>query len=164
MKSAIRIGVTNTRLASQIAPRSGFVCLQCRQRASQLDRWPQSTPSTTYTVRRHASNEFLEGLRKRIWGTSNPPGREDPYGDKSLLYRTKERGKDGDAAEAAPEAELSGTTPTNSQLRGRELGPDYVPAISIADLATLPPLQEVYPFKGSVLPKIYQSTFTKPCI
>ena len=164
MKSTIRIGVASTRLPGHIMPRSGFVCLQCRQRESEPDYWPQSTPSTTYTTRRRASNNFSEGLRKRIWGTSNPPGQEDPYADKSLLDRTKERARDRDAAEASPETVVLGTIHKTSLPQDRELGPDYVPATSIADLATLPALRKVHRFRGSVLPKDHHSTFTKPCI
>ena len=150
MKSGVRLSAVNARVLSQAVFRPGFVCLQCRQRASESGQWPRSTTSTAYTTQRHASGDFTEGLRKRIWGASDPPGRVDPYGDKSLLDRTKERGLEEDAAEASPEEEITQRKPKFSMPRNRDLGDDYVPATSITDLATLPQVHDVPPFKGLV--------------
>ena len=149
MKSAIRLSTANARSSSQIISRLGFVCLQCRQRASENGQWPQQLTPTSYTIQRRAGGNFTDGLRKRIWGTSDPPGQVDPYGDKSLLDRTGERGQQKDAAEASAEEAIE-RKPKFSMPRNRELGDDYVPATSIADLAILPQVHEVPPFKGLV--------------
>ena len=149
MKSALRLSAANVRASSQTISRPGFVCLQCRQRASESGLWLQPTTSiTTYTTRRHASGKFTEGLRKRVWGTSDPPGQVDPYGDKSLLDRTKERGEEEDAAEASNKGGIIERKPKFSMPRNRDLGENYVPATSIADLAILPQMHEMPPFKG----------------
>ncbi len=161
MRSAIRIGAAKARIPSHVASRPGFVCLQCQQRASEAGRWPQSAALTTYTAKRNASSKFTEGLRKRIWGTSDSPGQEDPYGDKSLLDRSKEKGAKSEAAEAEPEEVTLDTKAQTSVPRGRDLGPDYEPATSLADLALLPPTHRVPLFHGLVLLNFYYPTFTE---
>jgi hypothetical protein len=155
MRSAIRISAANVQRPGQIAPRSGFVCLQCRQRVSATGHWPHPSTITTYTAKRNASSDFTEGLRKRIWGTSEPPGQEDPYGEKSALDRIKE------AAEASSGEVISDTKAKLLMPRDRDLGSDYVPATSIADLALLPPSHQMPPFQWSVLLTIYYSTYTE---
>lgn len=159
MRSAIRISTANAQRPSQIAPRFGFVCLQCRQRASVTDHWPHPSATTTYTAKRNASSNFTEGLRKRIWGTSELPGQEDPYGDKSPLDRIKE---EREKVEESSSGEVtSGQKAKPFVPRDRDLGPDYVPAASIVDLARLPPAHQVPPFHRSVLLTIYYSTHTE---
>ena len=151
MKSAIRTSASNVRIPSQFTSHPGFICIQCRQRASETGHWPTST---VYTTQRNASSKFTDGLRKKIWGTSDPPGQEDPYGAKSPLDRAKER-----AAE-----KILDTESKTSPLRGRDLGADYVPATSIADLTRLPAVHQMSPFKGLVLPNIHHPMFAKAYI
>ena len=155
MRSTVRIGAANARIRCQNTSCSGFVW----QRASEPSQWPLSLPSTAFASRRNASGKFTEGLRKRIWGTEEPLGQEDPYGDKSLLDRTKEK----EAAEERSE-ETPDTEPITSRPRGRDLGDDYVPATSIADLAHLPPAHEMAPFHGFVVLNVHCPTFTKASI
>lgn len=161
MRSAVRIGAANVQTSSHIMFRPGFLCHQCRQRASATGPWPHPSAITTYTAKRNASSDFTEGLRKRLWGTSDPPGRNDPYGDKDSLDRSKERGKIVEAAEASSEEVISDSKPKPLMPRDRDLGPDYVPATTIADLALLPPSHQVPPFRGLVLLNIYYPTFTE---
>ncbi|KUL87239.1 hypothetical protein ZTR_03332 [Talaromyces verruculosus] len=60
-----------------------YVCSNCRYDASLL---PSSTQHN-HQSRRYASGNtpFTEKLRRRIWGTDNPPGLEDPYGGEGVI-------------------------------------------------------------------------------
>ena len=61
-----------------------YICSSCRRRA----RLPRLTPSSS--VRTASSGlPFTERLRRKIWGTDNPPGLKDPYGGPSILERRK---------------------------------------------------------------------------
>ena len=145
MRPAIRIGAVNAQVTRQTSSRSGFVCLQCRQRASETS---QLLPQASFALRRHVSGNFTDGLRKRIWG-ENPPGQEDPYGPKTPRDVAKEQ----EAAEAEAEARserIANTKPRISTPKGWDLGEDYVPATSITELARLPPAHEMAPFQGLV--------------
>jgi hypothetical protein len=62
--------------------------------------------------RRYASNSnlpFTEKIRRKIWGTDNPPGLADPYGGPSFLERRRmereQREKGEQRAQALPEEE-----------------------------------------------------------
>ncbi|PBP27328.1 hypothetical protein BUE80_DR001643 [Diplocarpon rosae] len=71
-----------------IAPKtSTYLCSACKHHAS-----PFST-SALRTAQNKASltEKFTDKLRKKIWGTDNPPGQKDPYGDASIFDRTKMR-------------------------------------------------------------------------
>jgi hypothetical protein len=61
----------------------------------------QATFSTSSirAVRTNGKIPFTEKIRQRIWGTDTPPGLEDPYGDKSVFDKTKERAKEEEAEE-----------------------------------------------------------------
>lgn len=111
-------------------PQSNYICLQCRFRASTAVRSTNPSISLTYASRRHASWLNTDKLRKKIWGTENPPGQEDPYGKESAFDRQrrereqeneKERGLD-----QLPEEELE------SALEGED--EQYIPATTAEGL------------------------------
>ncbi|KAI9715162.1 MAG: hypothetical protein M1812_006141 [Candelaria pacifica] len=58
---------------------SPSVCLTCRRRT--LSTSPRATFSTSRTQRDSEDNKpsYTERLRRKIWGTDNPPGQKDPY-------------------------------------------------------------------------------------
>lgn len=61
-----------------------YICPSCRR--SDIPR------GFARDQRRHASNKnlpFTERLRRKIWGTDNPPGLKDPYGGPSFLERRR---------------------------------------------------------------------------
>lgn len=69
---------------------STYVCKNCRRRVQLLSQLIKSQ-------QRPASNQnipFTEKLRRRIWGTDNPPGLKDPYGGPSFLERRKLRAEE----------------------------------------------------------------------
>lgn len=77
------------------------------RRISRLSRAAEafSAPATPYTcstcfIKRAAFSTssphsaelpFTEKIRQKLWGTDQPPGQADPYGDASVFDRTKER-------------------------------------------------------------------------
>lgn len=72
-----------------------YLCSACKY---------QSTSFSTSTLRAERDRvPITEKVRRKIWGTENPPGQADPYGDASVFDRTKEREKRLDEEEAAEE-------------------------------------------------------------
>ena len=111
-------------LSKPLLVQRDFVCLQCRHRAARAASVTTSGVAAGRTQRNVSTSSsaaasttpFTERLRKRIWGTNEPPGSENPYGEKSVL----------DSVKAKRDAE-----------RVKDLGPrseplqdDYVPSKS----------------------------------
>lgn len=46
-----------------------------------------------------------EKVRQKIWGTTNPPGQEDPYGNQSIFDRTKQKRQEEDEEDRRKEME-----------------------------------------------------------
>jgi hypothetical protein len=70
------------------------ICPSCLHLLSTVPRnGPPSSQFKPHFQRRHASNsEWIEGARRRIWGTKEgeaPPGFEDPYGGESILEKRR---------------------------------------------------------------------------
>ncbi|KAI1951932.1 hypothetical protein LOZ57_001345 [Ophidiomyces ophidiicola] len=113
-----------------------YVCSTCRRQF--VPRYPLQ-PLTAYQSRRHNSSDskslpFTEKVRRKIWGTDNPPGLEDPYGGESFLekrLREKREAKAGTrpdsdlVPEVIPEEhELSSEAPIPTPTE------EYVPAMT----------------------------------
>lgn len=111
-------------------PPSSHVGLQCRFRASTAIQSTNPSISLTYTSRRRASWLNTDKLRKKIWGTENPPGQEDPYGKESAFDRERrEREQENEEkrrVDPVPEEELE------SALEGGD--EQYVPATTAEGL------------------------------
>jgi hypothetical protein len=69
-----------------IIPLSSF-CLGGRYAPFSTSTWRAAQPS---------SNPYLEKMRRKIWGTDNPPGQEDPYGSPGTIEQYI-RGKSEDS-------------------------------------------------------------------
>jgi hypothetical protein len=62
---------------------SSYICSSCRHAAFRRRL-------ADFTALRHASSSnipFTEKIRRKIWGTDNPPGLADPYGGPSFFER-----------------------------------------------------------------------------
>ena len=70
---------------------SPYICLACTHQTTNF--------STSGLRAANGKVPFTERVRKRIWGTDAPPGLEDPYGDKSIFDKTKQRAKEEEAEE-----------------------------------------------------------------
>jgi hypothetical protein len=77
------IGLLKVRVASQTP--SPYLCSACKYQASF---------STSAVRAADTKTPFTEKIRQRIWGTDQPPGLEDPYGDKSVFDKTKKRAQE----------------------------------------------------------------------
>lgn len=111
-------------------PQSSYVCLQCRFRASTPTQSANSSISLTYTSRRHASWLNTDNIRKKIWGTENPPGQEDPYRKESAFDR-KRREREQENEEERP-LDLVPDEELESALGGED--EQYVPATTAEGL------------------------------
>ena len=126
MPSAGRFGSA----ACNALPQSSYVCFQCRLRASTAVRTTNPSISLPYVFRRQASWLDTTKLRKRIWGTETPPGREDPYGKESVFDRKRrerqQKKEEGRELRSVPEGEVE------SVPEGEEENPEgsigYIPA------------------------------------
>ena len=100
---------------------STYICPSCRR-----SHFPRGFARDQ---RRHASNKnlpFTEKLRRKIWGTDNPPGLKDPYGGPSFLERRRaeREGRKLPEAEEANEPHEPDTLSNTPEAHSTE----YVPA------------------------------------
>ncbi|KAK2741593.1 hypothetical protein FQN57_005576 [Myotisia sp. PD_48] len=111
------------------APNFRYVCTKCRGQSLPVTR--QITSSLTLS-RHYSSNNlpFSEKVRRKLWGTDNPPGLENPYGDDSVIDK-KIRESEGHQAQHLNEP----LGPETQELQAEEPQPvnadamaDYVPA------------------------------------
>lgn len=158
MAPASRIGAIASRASLHITSRSSFICLKCRflsYRAAQ-----KSNSSTNHLPsRRHASGFInTEKWRKKIWGSENPPGQEDPYGAPGALdQRRRERGVE-DPEQSAKETETSVEDPDDVDEDITPRGPHYKRATTWEGLERVgyrnwgkEQFDEEYPFEGFVI-------------
>lgn len=105
-----------------------YLCASCKHR---------STPFSTSTLRA-AKVPFTENLRRKIWGTDNPPGQADPYGDASAFDQTKKRAKEIERREAkeARQKASQRAAGANEGEEGMEASP-YEPATTWDELETV---------------------------
>ncbi|KAH8698320.1 hypothetical protein BGW36DRAFT_357859 [Talaromyces proteolyticus] len=112
-----------------------YVCSNCRYEVIP------SCSAGHQQARRNASGNtpFTEKLRRRIWGTDNPPGLKDPYGGEGMIARTWKQRKEEylgrKEEEEIPEEEEEykfPTIPDDDQKR-----PDFVPATHAHNLKKL---------------------------
>ena len=73
----------------------------------------QAKPFSTSPIRRApAKTPFTEKVRQRIWGTDQPPGQEDPYGDASVFDKTKKGTQEVEVEHyEEPQAPVTAETP-----------------------------------------------------
>lgn len=122
MSTSLRTSTAFRPLSYAVRTRSSYICLQCRRR-TDLNLLASSIPSIPSIRRRNASTSrdktpYTEKLRKKIWGTDTPPGQADPYGNTSLLDRSKQQAK---AQEQEP-----GPVDTIDAVPALDI--DYIPA------------------------------------
>lgn len=128
MKPATRLGTLVASVGQKPTVQYGFVCLHCQHPwALAAQKGALSTSIPIPTQRRASSTSgsipFTEKIRRKIWGTDNPPGQEDPYEFLSIAEqrRAKDKTKKDPVAlaEAGPEA---GVVPPDATAS------NYVPA------------------------------------
>lgn len=114
--------------ASTQGPGALYVCSTCRRQFR-----PQCFRLANQQFTRHQSNKgdipFTEKIRRKIWGTDNPPGLKDPYGGESQferMWRERKERKEGKPKRQQPEEKPE----PESQLFLKEKKPpkEYEPA------------------------------------
>ncbi|KAK8169649.1 hypothetical protein IWX90DRAFT_485573 [Phyllosticta citrichinensis] len=111
MRQLTRLTRSIDRTLESIIRPSAFspVCCTCRQTAA-----PFSTSSTRAADQPKRSSQSFEAIRRKIWGTDTPPGREDPYDPKSPMRQIEETEskpvRPGQAATAETTAEAEEDT------------------------------------------------------
>ena len=109
-----------------------YVCSTCRQTAS-----PRTGLLAVQQHTRQASSTtdpLTEKVRRKLWGTDNPPGLKDPYGGKGILEQKFGRGGGNVVEEAEPaegeehqaKSQLD-VTEDEAPVAGQE---EYTPALS----------------------------------
>ena len=129
--------------ANRLSPLPRFICPQCRIYLKSRPYNDTSRPFTPSTCHRNASTSsqkipYTEKLRRKIWGTDEPPGQGDPYGPSVLLGKDKQR-SDASKTEATLDSPREDTrdskaVPSDSDTaeaiytRDNASSIDYVPA------------------------------------
>lgn len=103
--------------------RTLYVCSSCRQEARPRPVLARQFLRNTSS----GSTPLTEKVRRKLWGTENPPGLKDPYGGPGALEK-KLRGNQNVQEEGAAEVE-SAEPAEVAETAGRE-DPDYTPATS----------------------------------
>ncbi|KAB8075323.1 ribosomal subunit 39S-domain-containing protein, partial [Aspergillus leporis] len=70
------------RLSSLQGSRTLYVCSVCRQEAR-----PRPLLARQFLRNASSTTPITERVRRKIWGTDNPPGLKDPYGGEGVLER-----------------------------------------------------------------------------
>ncbi|PLB54264.1 hypothetical protein P170DRAFT_431892 [Aspergillus steynii IBT 23096] len=103
MRASLRL--LNLEVSSLQGSRTRYVCSVCRHEA--LPR-----PLIARQFLRNASSDnapLTERVRRKLWGTENPPGLKDPYGGEGVLERkfkkTQAEGQDETVAETTQVSE-----------------------------------------------------------
>lgn len=83
-----------------------YVCSNCRYDVSLSS----AVSNHQHQARRHAGSgntPFTEKVRRKIWGTDNPPGLEDPYGGEGVIAREWNKRKAQYTGEEKPKEDSS---------------------------------------------------------
>lgn len=113
-----------------------YVCSTCRRQFL-----PRCTSQSLFSRRHNSSDSnnnnsgslpFSEKVRRKIWGTDNPPGLKDPYGGESFLekrLREKREAKAAEEAQREPELEYVAEEQLTAASEAPTAEPtEYVPA------------------------------------
>jgi hypothetical protein len=128
--------------------KSLYVCSNCRQ-----DFLPRAVLSLG-SARRNASSgntPFTEKVRRKIWGTDNPPGLKDPYGGEGVIekaLRKRTRGEEGEQEQEQERAPAAVEEEQALQTIEGEVAPplEYTPAMTWDGIERIGHLGKWYDF------------------
>lgn len=162
MKPATRLGTSVTSVGHKSTVARGFVCLQCRHRSALAAHRGALSTSIPIPLQRHASStsssdSVSQKIRRKLWGTDNPPGQEDPYGGPSQIEQKKSKVKK-DPVAGAEKAPGAGVVPSDTAAS------NYVPATTWDGLDQIggatgwweEAWDQGHPFRGYVLRQRWQ--------
>ncbi|KAL9120505.1 MAG: hypothetical protein Q9187_002939 [Circinaria calcarea] len=98
----------------------GYVCVKCRHQLQKASITTSASPKAPSQA--NDKVPYTERIRRRIWGSERPPGLEDPYGNRSVLDKSQNKGKEPVASEAIPDV--------NASSKALDAQAEYVPATS----------------------------------
>ncbi|EZF32297.1 hypothetical protein H109_05710 [Trichophyton interdigitale MR816] len=108
---------------------SRYVCTNCRWQSFPRARNLVSTPSRRYNS--SGNLPFTEKVRRKLWGTDNPPGLKDPYGGESILERRARELREAREARADESREVpEESIEAMPEETNAEAMADYTPAIN----------------------------------
>ncbi|KAL3478235.1 ribosomal subunit 39S-domain-containing protein [Aspergillus californicus] len=121
MRSSLRL--LNLEATPFQGSRTLYVCSVCRQEA-------RPRPLVTRQFLRNASDSstpITERVRRKLWGTDNPPGLKDPYGGEGVFEK---KFKKNQAARQEEAVEVNQVTETENVAAEEPVSADstYVPA------------------------------------
>jgi hypothetical protein len=132
MRSSLRL--LNLEAAAPLqGSRTRYVCSICRQEA-------RPRPFVARQFLRYASDDntpITERVRRKLWGTDNPPGLKDPYGGEGVFEKKFKRAGQAPMQQGEPEGDQG--TPAENQVATAEdtastdvaedaISGEYVPA------------------------------------
>ncbi|KAE8374954.1 ribosomal subunit 39S-domain-containing protein [Aspergillus bertholletiae] len=123
MRPSLRL--LNLEVSSLQGSRTLYVCSVCRQEA-------RPRPLVARQFLRNASNAtpITERVRRKIWGTDNPPGLKDPYGGEGVLerkFKKDQPARQGEESENLDQATEEAQAESEADLAAAEA---YEPATS----------------------------------
>ncbi|TAQ90563.1 hypothetical protein B7494_g1110 [Chlorociboria aeruginascens] len=121
------------RIRPNLSSRPPYLCTLCKSQASAF--------STTTLRAADKKLPFTEKIRRKIWGTDNPPGLEDPYGGRSQLDRTYRRPKKQEEDEDEDEDDIEEIKAKRELSLAADLG-SYEPATTWKGLNTVGDIEE----------------------
>lgn len=132
MRSSLRL--LNLEATPLQGSRTRYVCSVCRQEA-------RPRPFVARQFLRNASDSstpITERVRRKLWGTDNPPGLKDPYGGEGVFEKKFKRGQaarqEDQAVEATPAETQGATAETAAEEAVPEGSSSYEPATTWAGL------------------------------
>lgn len=121
MRPSMRL--LNLEVSSLQGSRTLYVCSVCRHEA-------RPRPLLARQFLRNASSNttpITERVRRKIWGTDNPPGLKDPYGE-SLLEKRFRKEQPEKAEEEVVETAAATTEAENAVVEDGAVAEAYEPA------------------------------------
>lgn len=92
--------VARHRPSSRLLP---FVCTHCQPSTSSPPNYSSSRAASSNNKPSKDNLPFSERVRRRIWGTDNPPGQKDPYGPATPEDRRRQREEEALLRQSAAE-------------------------------------------------------------
>ncbi|KAL2807870.1 glucosidase II beta subunit-like protein-domain-containing protein [Aspergillus granulosus] len=114
MRSSLRL--LNLEVPSSQRSRTLYVCSVCRHEAR-----PRPFVARQFLRNASDSTPITERVRRKLWGTDNPPGLKDPYGGEGVFEKKFKKGRS-----APQESEPAATTEVVEEVVSED--PSYEPA------------------------------------
>ncbi|KAI9375436.1 ribosomal subunit 39S-domain-containing protein [Aspergillus egyptiacus] len=128
MRSSLRL--LNLEVTPLQGSRTLYVCSVCRQEA-------RPRPLGTRQFLRNASDStpITERVRRKLWGTDNPPGLKDPYGGEGVFEKKFKKAQTGQQEETAAVEETQAAETESAVTEDAESAESsYQPATTWNDL------------------------------